>query len=142
MRAEVAPSPVEKSPYSRVTVYADNGNIMGTLLAYTDEAAQLSDLINGARFACPNCGAPFGHQCLGGCPGRLAYRATCRGCGAEFFHTDKCQVAGGAVLASHTWPTRELPARGHTGYTPAPRGGQAPAEHPGQLALVAPSDPS
>jgi hypothetical protein len=140
MRAEVAPSPVPNSPYQRVTVYADTGVIMGTLWAYTDEAAQLADLINGARYACPNCGAPFGHRCLGGCPGRMAYRATCRGCGAEFFHTDKCEVEGGAVLASHTWPTREQPPRGHTGYTPAPSG-QAPAEHPGQLALV-PSDPA
>jgi len=141
MRAEVAPSPVKNSPYQRVTVYADNGVIMGTLLAYTDEADQLADLINNARHACPNCGAAFGYACLGGCPGRLAYRATCRGCGAEFFHIEACQVAGGAVLASHTWPTREHPARGHTGYTPAP-GAQAPADHPGQLALVAPSDPS
>src|SRR6185312_2869666 len=94
MRAEVAPSPVKNSPYQRVTVYADNGVIMGTLLAYTDEADQLADLINNARHVCPNCGA-------------------------EFVHIEACQVAGGAVRASHTWPVREHPGRGHTGYTPA-----------------------
>lgn len=141
MRAEVAPSTVPNSPYKHVTVFADNNATMGMLIAYTDEAEQLADLINGARHACPNCGAPFGYRCLGGCPGRLAWRATCRGCGAEYFHTEACQVAGGAVLAEHTWPTREAPPRGHTGYTPAPRGPQA-AEHPGQLALVTQADQS
>lgn len=130
-------------PFWRVEVYTDNGprGLLGILLMPEDDARLVAWLLNRGRIPCPNCGTQLGFDCLSGCPGRMPWRAVCRGCGAGHTHTPQCRVAdppgGGPVLARDTWPTADQGPRGE--YVTGPEGPAAPGgpgQIPGQVDLL------